>query len=79
MRKSRIDRIYINFSHSKLRGYSSYVSISDDYLIGMFEISDQQMGLNLWQFPSDLLLSEAFVQQVNLVLENFNKKDPLAS
>ncbi len=61
-RKSQIDRIYVNFQNPCLRGYSSFISVSDHYLIGMFSISPEAFGPHLWRFSSDLLLSESFCQ-----------------
>ncbi len=47
-RKSQIDRIYINFHNPCLQGYSSFIYISDHYLIRMFSVSPDASGPQLW-------------------------------
>ncbi len=60
-RKSRLDCIYVNFSHSTLLGYAAHISFSDHYLVGMFQLRPEDSGPKCWRFNADLLLSEAFL------------------
>ncbi len=78
-RKSQIDHIYTNILNESLCGYAAPCSLSDHYLIGVFTVSKESLGPKQWRFPLDLLLDNMFMQQICLVLENFDKKDPVAS
>lgn len=78
-RKRHLDGIYANFPQLYLRGYSTFFPLSDHYLVGMFTLKNNQEGLRLWKFPVDLLCDESFCQQIALVCEGFNKKDPMHS
>ena len=43
-RKSRLDRIYFNFSTQKLRGSTRHVSFSDHYLVEAYRLPDLDTG-----------------------------------
>ncbi len=76
-RKSRLDCIYVNFSHSSLCGYAAHVSFSDHHLVGMFQLQPDDSGPKSWRFNTNLLLSEAFCTQVQLCCDNFDKKNSI--
>ncbi len=78
-RKSRIDYIYTNIPNKSLCGYATRCCISDHYLISLFTLADGSIGLKQWKFPLDLLLDNNFSQQIHLVMDNFDKKDPVSS
>ena len=63
-RKSYLDRIYFNYSIASSRGYTQYMSFSDHYLVGTYNLLCEDMGPKLWSFPSDLLENEYFVTYV---------------
>ncbi len=77
--KSRLDRIYVNYLCVRLWGFSSHVSFSDHYLVGLCLLKPVDLGPKPWRFPSDLLEDEAYCAQVKLILSSFDKKDPMAS
>ena len=54
LRKSQIDRVYINFS-SKWIGYATPAPYLDHYMVGLFVPKPVDMGPHQWQFPKDLL------------------------
>ncbi len=62
-----------------LKGYSCHVSFSDHYLVGTFITLDEDRGSRLWQIPSDALLCPETIQQIQLVLGNFDFKKPVNS
>ena len=74
-RKSQLDRIYINFINKRLKGYASYASCSDYYLVGLFEIPLEDFGLKIWRFYSDILLDHAFGDRVQLACSNFGNEN----
>ena len=78
-RKSRLDHIYISFSHLTLHGYAAHISFSDHHLVGMFQLKSEDSGLKSWKFNADLLLSEAFCSQVWLNCDNFDKKNSICN
>ena len=66
-------------STQTLFGYVMPCTISDHYLVGLFSISETALGQKQWKFPSDLLLENNVVQQIKLILENFDKNNPINS
>ncbi len=48
-RKSRLDRIYLNFEMNNTQGYSQHSSISDHYLVGLYQLPDKDKGPKLWR------------------------------
>ncbi len=74
-RKSHLDRIYVNFVNKYLNGYTSHISTSDHYLVGMFEILPKDFGPKMWKFNSDILLDLAFGDRVRLACSNFGSMD----
>ncbi len=72
--KSCLDHIYLNFDMKGLRGYSHHVSFSDHYLVGTFITLDEDRGSQLWCMPNDALLCPETIQQIQLVLDNFDSK-----
>ena len=78
-RKSQIDHIYTNIQNKSLHRYAAPCSLSDHYLIGLFTIPEGSLGPKQWRFPPDILLDNAFTQQIQLMLDNFDKKTPMSS
>ncbi len=62
-----------------LSGYAVPCTISDYYLVGLFAFSEMAQGPKQWKFPSDLLLENNVVQQIKLILGNFDKNNPVDS
>ena len=49
-RKSQLDRIYMNFSGSTLRGYCAHIPCSNHYLVGISSMPDHSVGPKMWCF-----------------------------
>ena len=57
-----------------LRGYSCHVSFSDHYLVGTFVTPDEDRGPWFWCMPNDALSCPETIQQIQLILDNFDSK-----
>ena len=55
------------------------MSFSDHYLVGTFVTPDEDKGPRLWHMPNDALSCPETIQQIQLILGNFDCKMPLNS
>ena len=78
-RKSRLDRIYLNFEMNNTRGYSQHSSISDHYLVSLYQLPDKDKGPKLWRLLDDALNNSQTCMCIDLTLSNFNYQQPLSS
>lgn len=78
-RKSRLDRIYVNYLSPHLWGYSQHVSFSDHYLVGICLLCLVDMGLHSWHFLVDMLDDPDYCAQIKLILALFDYKNPVNS
>ena len=79
MRKSCLDCIYLNFQVPNTHGYSHHVSFSDHYLVGIYHLPDTDHGPKLWRMLSDSLSCNLVVQQIQLIIDCFEKKNLITS
>ncbi len=77
--KSRLDRIYINYTSPCLWGYSQYVSFSDHYLVGLCLQHPADVGPHPWHFLVDMLGDSDYCAQIDLILALFDWNNPLES
>ena len=78
-RKSRLDRIYLNYYVESIRGYSSFVTFSDHFLVGLRVLPPDDLGPKPWHFPVDLLSQAEHVEHFGCILDLFNTSDPMDS
>lgn len=48
-------------------------------MVGLYYLPDQNRGLGLWRLLCDTLQSDFVCQNIELLLANFDSKDPLSS
>ncbi len=60
-------------------GYTHHVAFSDHYLVGLTLVKPKDLGLRFWQFPVDILDDPNHVAQIQLILDNFDKRNLCAS
>ena len=78
-RKSKLDRISLNFEMNNTRGYSKHSSILDHYLVSLYQLPDKDKGPKLWRLPDDALNNPQICTCIDLTLSNFNYQQPLSS